>query len=221
MSTERSIASVLLGETRHRVLGWLLLHPHEKFYLRELIRHTGAAHGAVQRELETLTRIGLIRRSERGNQVFFEANTESPIFSELAALLTKTGALVDILRIALEPVAGNVEAAFVYGSAARGGLQSGSDIDILVVGDASFPEVVSALAPAQERLGREINPAVYPPAEFARRVAEKQHFLTALRKQERLFLLGGDDALGRLAPQWLAGSTRTQPGRNPRSPARS
>ncbi len=83
-------AVVLFGSTRRRVLGWLLGHADEAFYLRELVRHTGAAVSAVQRELEQLTGAGLVRRDVRGKQVYFQINREAPIFPELLGLFAKT-----------------------------------------------------------------------------------------------------------------------------------
>ncbi len=48
------LAQVLFGRTRQRVLAWLYGHPDEAFYLREIVRQTGSAQGAVQRELAAL-----------------------------------------------------------------------------------------------------------------------------------------------------------------------
>src|SRR5262245_56672399 len=90
--------SVLFGQTRLRVLGWLFGHPDQAFYLRQIVRQTGAAHGAVQRELATLTRAGLLERTAEGRQVYFQANRGSPIFPELQALLMKTNGAVDVVR---------------------------------------------------------------------------------------------------------------------------
>lgn len=72
------------------MLGWLLGHAGEAFYLRELARQTGAAVGAVQRELEQLTAAGLVRRDVRGKQVYFQANQDAAIFPELRSLFAKT-----------------------------------------------------------------------------------------------------------------------------------
>jgi DNA-binding transcriptional ArsR family regulator len=83
-------ADLLFGSTRRRVLGWLLQHPEDAYYLRELVRHTGGAVGAVQRELEQLTAAGLVRRDVRGKQVYFQVNRGAPIFPELHGLFAKT-----------------------------------------------------------------------------------------------------------------------------------
>jgi hypothetical protein len=81
---------VLFGATRRRVLGWLLSHSGDAFYLRQLARETGTAVGAAQRELEQLTAAGLVVREARGNQVYFQANREAAIFPELQGLFAKT-----------------------------------------------------------------------------------------------------------------------------------
>lgn len=83
-------ATVLFGSTRRRILGWLLGHPDEAFYLRQIVRNTGAALGAAQRELEQLTGAGLLLRTVQGRQVYFQANRSAPIFPELQGLFAKT-----------------------------------------------------------------------------------------------------------------------------------
>ena len=131
-------ATVLFGSTRRRILGWLLGHSDESFYLRQIVRNTGAALGAAQRELEQLTGAGLLLRTVQGQQVYFQANRAAPIFPELQGLFAKTAGLTDLLREALAPLGERVLVAFVFGSAARGELRTASDIDLLVVGDAPF-----------------------------------------------------------------------------------
>jgi predicted nucleotidyltransferase len=185
-------ATVLFGSTRRRVLGWLLGHPDEAYYLRELVRHVGGAVGAVQRELELLTASGLVHREVRGKQVYFQANQKAAIFPELQGLFAKTAGLVDILREALIPLA-SVHAAFVFGSAARGELHASSDIDLLVVGETSFGDVITAIQPAEKRLGRDVNPTVYSAEEFRAKVESKHHFLTTVLSEPKMFVLGGED----------------------------
>jgi predicted nucleotidyltransferase len=192
-------ATVLFGSTRRRVLGWLLGHPDQAYYLRELVRHIGGAVGAVQRELELLTASGLVRRDVRGKQVYFQANQKAAIFPELQGLFAKTVGLVDILREALVPLADRMRAAIVFGSAARGELHASSDIDLLVVGDVSFGDVIAAIQEAEKRLGRDVNPTVYSEEEFQVKVLAKQHFLTTVLDEPRMLVLGDEAALTRPA----------------------
>lgn len=188
-------ATVLFGSTRRRVLGWLLGHPDEAFYLRELARHIGGAVGAVQRELELLTASGLVRREVRGKQVYFQANQKAAIFPELQGLFAKTVGLVDILRESLMPLADRMRAAFVFGSAARGELHASSDVDLLVVGEVSFGDVITAIQGAEKRLGRDVNPTVFSEDEFRTKVLAKHHFVTSVLGQPKMFVVGEDDDL--------------------------
>src|SRR5262249_28097388 len=162
----------------------------ETYYLRQLARHTGTAVGALQRELEQLTAAGLVRRTVQGRQVYFQANRDAPIFPELLGLFAKTAGLAGVIREALAPLVARVRVAWIVGSAARGELRASSDIDLLVVGDPSFQEVVEALTGAQQRLGREINPSVYPPDEVRTKLRARHHFLTAVLSEPRMYVIG-------------------------------
>jgi predicted nucleotidyltransferase len=199
------------------VLGWLLGHADEAYYLRELVRHTGGAVGAVQRELEQLTAAGLVRRDVRGRQVYFQANREAAIFPELQGLFAKTAGLVDIVREALTPLAGRLRGVFIFGSAARGELRASSDIDLLVVGEASFGDVGMAVREAEKRLGRDVNPTVYSLDEFRVKVLAKQHFLTTVLAEPKIFVFGGESDLGELVTNRTAAGTADQPKRHPQS----
>ncbi len=210
-------AALLFGSTRRRVLGWLLGHADEAYYLRELVRQTGGAVGAVQRELEQLTAAGLVRREVRGKQVYFQANQKAAIFPELQGLFAKTAGLVDILREALMPLADRMHAAFVFGSAARGELHASSDIDLLVVGEASFADVITAIQGAEKRLGRDVNPTVYSADEFRAKVGAKQHFLMTVLAEPKMFVLGSDTHIGDLPAKPNAPGAAGEPPGTPES----
>jgi predicted nucleotidyltransferase len=206
---------VLFGSTRRRVLSLLYGRSEQRFYLRQIARETGAAIGAVQRELEALLRGGIIERTTEGRQVYFAANAACPIYSELRSIVLKTAGVVDVIRECLRPLAGRIRAAFVFGSAARGTLRGGSDIDLMVVGDVSFSDVAAAIAPAQERIGRDVSPTLYTPAEFRAKAQSGHHFLSTVLKQPRLFALGGSDELERLAEERMAARTPDERGGDP------
>jgi predicted nucleotidyltransferase len=189
----------LFGRTRSRLLATLYGHVDESFYLRQLVRAVGSGHGAVQRELKHLLEMGVVVRSTRGNQVLFRANADSPVFAELKSLIAKTVGVRDTIRSALAMLGSKVEVAFVYGSVARHEEQPNSDVDVAVLGEASFSQVVAALSVAQRTLGREINPTVFPPSEFRLKVADGNHFLKRVLSEKKLFVIGTQDELAKLA----------------------
>src|SRR5450755_884514 len=160
----------LFGQTRSALLAMLYGHADQSFYLRQLVRAVGAGHGALQRELKHLTEMGLIVRTVQGNQVLYRANSQSPIFSEIKSLISKTVGIHDVIRSALASLGAEIQIAFVYGSVAR-----------------------------QKELGGEINPAVFPASEFRSKLAAGNHFLHSVMKEKRLFVLGTDNELAKLA----------------------
>src|SRR5208283_3076766 len=189
----------LFGHTRSALLAMLYGHADQSFYVRQLVRAVGAGHGALQRELKCLTEMGLVLRRAQGNQVLYQANSQSPIFSEVKSLITKTVGIHDALRSALAPSGAEIQVAFIYGSVARQKERDNSDVDLMVLGSIPFSEVVSALGPAQHALGREINPTVFPVHEFRSKLAAGNHFLRSVMKDKRLFVLGTENELAKLA----------------------
>lgn len=134
-----------------------------------------------------------------GNQVHFRANPDCPVYEDLRNILKKTVGVADVLREALAPLASRIRAAFVYGSLARGDERAGSDVDLMVVGEVGLAELVEALAGAQAELQREVNPNVWPALEFSKRIRAGDPFLVRVIADRRIFVVGGEDDLGKPA----------------------
>jgi predicted nucleotidyltransferase len=219
MSTS-TLSGLLFGKTRRAMLSLFFGHPTESFYLREVTRLTATSPGNAQRELAALTAAGILRRRQRGKQVYYQADRKCPVFPELQRLVLKTAGVGDALRAALDPLKERIRAAFVYGSMARGKPRSGSDVDLLVVGEVTFREVVAALLEAQKRLQREINPSVYSWKEFQEKTGAGHPFLSNVLREPRIVLLGDVDELAAMADQRLAPGARRHAAGNPRAARR-
>jgi predicted nucleotidyltransferase len=214
------LLSALMGQTRQRVLALLYGHPEEAFYLREVVRRTEGGVGAVARELARLTEAGLLVSHSRGQHSYYQANRGSPVFHELRGLIAKTEGLGSVLSSALLPLADRIEFGFIYGSVARGEEGPASDVDLMIVGQVSFREVIGALQRAQQQLAREINPTVYPPREFRDRLSGRHPFLAAVMNAPRLMILGTDDELAGLVEERMARQPRSFQDRDNRSSRR-
>lgn len=202
-SINSGIGAALFGKVRSAVMALLFCHSDRSFYLREIIRHVGVGQGAAQRELNHLFKVGLLKRWRVGNQVHYQANADSSIFEEIKSLMTKTAGLADSLVISLEPLGSRIDIAFVYGSGAKGAETAESDVDVMVIGNVTFSEVVDHLFEAQAEIGREINPSVYPTKEFQKKVSQGDYFLARLMDEPKIFLIGDEDELGRLVKERL------------------
>ena len=192
-----SLADALFSGTQQRVLAWLFGQPERSFYATELIGLAGAGSGAVQRELARLAQSGLVTARAVGNQKHYQANPEAPIYAELCGIVQKTVGLAEPLREALAPLAARIRAAFVYGSIAKREDTASSDIDLMLVSDdLAYPDLYAALESLSTRLGRTVNPTIYTPQELAKRVKRKEAFATRVLAQPKLWLIGGEDAIG-------------------------
>lgn len=192
-----ALIDAVLPRTRQGILAAMLVQPEKTWYVSELARRMGVPSSSLQRELQSLTDAGILKNHRQGRMVYFQANTGSPIFPDLRGLLLKTAGLVDVLADALEPLAGKLRVAFVYGSIASGQAQSDSDIDLLIVGKVSPEGLSLPLRRAREMLGREINSTVYTPTEFDRKRDAKDHFLSQVLTKPRLLVIGSNDELGK------------------------
>jgi DNA-binding transcriptional ArsR family regulator len=193
------LSTTLFGKARREVFSTLFGNADQAFYIRQLARLTGLGMGALQRELGALSEAGIIEPTKQGNHIFFRANKACPIFWELKGIVAKTVGFGNALQRALTPLAGRIRWAFIHGSTAKGMETASSDVDVMVVGDAAFEEVVSALHETQEKAGREINPTVYAVDEFFQKVKQGHHFLTTVMREPKIFLIGEEDELQRLA----------------------
>jgi len=191
------VADTLFPRVQQRVLGLLFGQPGRRFQSAELIRLAEGGTGAVHRVLTALAGSGLVTVTRVGNQKHYQANQRSPIFAELQQLVLKTVGMADPLRQSLAPLAEHIDAAFVYGSVARGTDTAGSDIDLMVIGDrVSYPDVFRALQPAEKTLARPVNPNVMTRAEWRAKREQPGSFAARIASEPRLFVIGSDDDLG-------------------------
>ncbi len=193
------LETILGSKLRVKVLGWLFTHPDERYFVRQLTSLLREDSTNVSRELIRLEKTGVLVSTREGKQKYYQANRKSPIYDELHGLIVKTTGVVDVLRSALAPSAGRIKVAFVFGSIASGNEDKTSDIDVMVVGAISFGDVVSLLSSAEEKLGREINSVVSPISEFKQKVRDDHHFVKTVLEGEKIFLIGGEGELRRLA----------------------
>ncbi|MFL6203391.1 MAG: nucleotidyltransferase domain-containing protein [Thermoanaerobaculia bacterium] len=194
-----SLDQLFGSRTRSRVLGWLLSHPGERYFVRQLAGILSEDPTNLSRELARLAALGILTGTPEGQQKYYCANASSPIYPELRSLFAKTSGIGAILRGALEPLVDRIQSAFLFGSVAAGREAQASDVDVMVIGAVSLEELVEVLGPFQNQLGREVNPSVYTAAEFRERLARGSHFLTSVLNGPKLFLIGSADELERLA----------------------
>ena len=196
MRTDASI-DALFPRTRQAILAVTFSDPERWWYMRELARHLGRTPSSLQRELAGLVHGGILLQKREGKQIYFQAAKNLPIFQELQGLVLKTVGLVDVVHDALKPLANRIRWAFIYGSMARSEERSSSDVDLMIVGDVGLADVSTPLRKAERRLNRAVNPTTYTVDELSGRVKSNHHFITAVLRAQKLFVLGKHDEFDR------------------------
>jgi predicted nucleotidyltransferase len=196
MGTENFNRNPLFSDVQKRLLSLFYGHPDKNFYTNEVIRLTHSGTGAVQRELNRLTDSGILTVKKVGNQKHYQANHDSPIFSELRSIVLKTFGLADVLRQTLKPLRDKIYIAFIFGSIAKQQDNIKSDIDIMLLSNTlHYSDLFQILQKSEGELGRIINPTFYSVAEWKRKIEENNNFIMQVLNQPKIFLIGDEDEL--------------------------
>lgn len=191
------LAQLICSRARAEILRVLFGLRRGEVHLREIQRQTGFAVGTVRQDVEKLVKLGLVTRRKDGNRVYYAANEVHPLAGDIRQLVLKTVGLADVLAESLSDE--GIRCALVFGSVAAGAAGAESDVDLLVVGDIGLRRLSELLAGVGDRLGREINPHVLTPAEFAKRARAKEHFVSSVMRSKKIFVIGSEhdlDAMG-------------------------
>jgi predicted nucleotidyltransferase len=186
------------SEARARLLAHFVVHPDGRDHVRALERHTGLGKRSLQVELERLAAMGLVRREAEGRRVVYRREEANRQWRAIESLVAEYAPGL-VLRDALRDVPG-IDAAFVFGSHARGDARPDSDIDLLVLGDEiDDAELGAALMQTALVLDRPVDVKRYDARRFVRDRIAGASFLPAALAGPMHFLIGSPDALPRPA----------------------
>ena len=190
------VAAALFSATQQRILSILFGQPNRTFFTNEIIELAGTGTGATLRELKKLVECRLVTVNQVGNQKHYQANADSPIFSELCSIVYKTLGIPNEVRKALQPIKKEINLALIYGSVAKQEDKADSDVDLLVVSnDLLFEQLFEILIPIEAALKRKINPTIYSQEEYLKRKRERNPFLMRILNGPTILLLGEDSDL--------------------------
>lgn len=186
--------SFIGSAARARLLAHFAVHPDRREHGRALERHTGLGKRSLQVELDRLETMGLVRREAEGRRIVYVRESGNPQWRAIDSLV---GAYAPglVLRDVLQDVPG-VEAAFIFGSFARGDARPDSDIDLLIYGDSIRDgDVGGALLEAALVLDRPVDAKRYNRERFLRDARPDASFLPRALAGPKLWLIGSEDAL--------------------------
>lgn len=184
------LGNSLFTTTQQNVLTILYGQPNKSFYTKEILRLTKMGVATIKRELDRMLKAGILTMRKIGNQHHYQANPDCPIFNEVLGIVNKTFGLADVIKIALIPLKDKIDCAFIFGSVAKSKETNSSDIDLMIIGDVSFGEVIQNLFSVQESLRRDINPKVYIKSDWNQLIENKDAFIKEVLSQPKINLIG-------------------------------
>lgn len=163
-----SVVDFMFSQSMQKVLGLVIAQPERSFTLNELLKHAGGGRGHLQSKIDQLISVGVLEEGPRNaRQRCIKVNKRFLLYPELRSMALKSFAMAEPLRAALKPFEHDITEAFVFGSVAKGTDTNLSDIDLIVVGQAPFMELTSALYELETKLGRAVHLSLYALEEWA------------------------------------------------------
>jgi predicted nucleotidyltransferase len=149
------------GAGRYKALRCLFEHANQSFGTRELATAAGIDAGNASRWLRRWSDLGLLDQRVEHGRTLFQASKD-PALAPLKLLLQQDSETAQLLTAQLETFEEEVEAAAIFGSAARGETHVDSDVDLLLIG----PNLSKLMAQAHfkaagRKLGRPVNVQVF------------------------------------------------------------
>ena len=189
------LSPFLGSEARARLLAHFVVHPESREHVRSLERHTGLGKRSLQAELARLEAMGLVRRELVDRRVLYVRSGYTPQWRAIESLVGEYGIPL-LLRDALADVPG-IEAAFIFGSLARGDARPDSDVDLLIYGTTmEFEELSRAFGDIALALDRRVDTKLYDSA--TRFLADSRpgaSFLPHALASPKIWLIGCESAL--------------------------
>lgn len=178
----------LISGLRAEILTLLYLNEDKEFYLREIAVKLSKTPMAVHYELNKLEKEGVIKSRYLGRMRFVSIDNKYHSKKELKSLIIKSYGVAEKIKQTLKQLPG-IDEALIYGSFATGKTDNNSDIDLFVMGDLDYEELVSSVKKMESELNREINIQVMSESETKKRLKEKDPYILDIRGNKKIYLI--------------------------------
>ena len=189
------LKDLVISKTRVKLLENFLSDPTQMYHVRDLVRRTGEEINAVRRELARMESVGMVKKEPRGNRLYYWFRKDYIFYSDLLGLIAKTTGLGAAL-IKNRHKLGKVSLVMFSGNFVRNLPRKQPDeVDLLIVGDITLPELSSLIRQEETRRGSPVN---YPPMteeELRFRRNRRDPFLLEILTGTRVMILGDESDL--------------------------
>lgn len=183
------LSELLGGASRYKALRCLYEQPARAFGTRELAAAAGIDPANASRWLHRWSEVGLVqKRMERGVPLFQASGDAS--LAPLAQLLQQDTRTRQLLAERVDALGQKVDAAAIFGSAARGEAGEDSDVDLLLLTDMPQLKAQALFKAAGRELGRPVNVLAYAPSAWQEAIRMKDAFVLEILNSPLVMLKG-------------------------------
>lgn len=190
-----NLNDIITSKVRVKILELFFANPKEMYHVRGIVRETTEEINAVRRELLRLEEVGMIKREERGNRVYYYLRDDYMLFGDLASMVAKTTGLGGALIANKNKIGRPAYIMFSGKFAKHKERKKDDEVDILVVGDITLPELATLIRAEESKRKREINYTVMTREELSFRKQRRDPFLLSILSQSRVMIIGDEDDL--------------------------
>lgn len=179
------------SKTRIKILKLFLLHPENKFYIRQIARDLKLQLNSVRRELENLEKFGLLTSDSVANEKkYYWVNIDFVLFEEIKQLIVKAQILYEKDFINKLQKTGKPKLLILSGLFVN---NSNSLIDLLIIGRFNKFKLLKLIKELEYELSKEINFTLMDTKEFKYRRDITDVFLYNILESKKIIVI---DELG-------------------------
>lgn len=186
------LKDLFVSEVRIKILRLLLPNPNEQYHIRAIVRAVDAEINAVRRELLKLHNIGLLRKRQSGNRIYYKTDTSNAYYYDLLSLISKDIGVSGYILGNLKQL-GNIKFAVLSKSFLKGRKSTVLDVDLFIVGSVNLEVLKRIIETAERSLHNEINYTVMSERDFLFRKRKNDHFVSKLLFQSRSMVIGDEE----------------------------
>ncbi len=190
-----NLNDIITSKVRIKILELFFENPSEMYHVRGIVRETDEEINAVRRELTRLEEAGIIKKEARGNRVYYWVRNDYQLYQDLIAIVAKTRGLGAALIANKSKIGRPLYIMFSGKFVRHKKRKKEDDVDILVVGDITLPELASLIRAEESRRKIEINYTVMTREELLFRKQRRDPFLQAVLAGSRVMIIGDEDDL--------------------------
>ena len=191
---DESLQYLFTSRVRLKILELFVLHPEDRFYVREIVRKTDEEINAVRRELKRIHKIGLLRSEKRANRKYYQVKQDFRYYPELIRMLGKSSGLGGDI-VTQQDSLGSIRYAILSLELLLGRKAKPHEVDLMIVGQVNTEQLKEIVKRAEERYGHEINYTVMGRDEFKFRRQRRDQFVVQILTQPFVVLIGKEEEL--------------------------